>query len=352
MYSYRSIINSFDEQIAGFGEANLKVIGGLTLTTGLRMERSTFRFTERNDGPFNGGLTLMNGNESETPVIPKYGVSYQISPGNLVYATAAKGFRTGGANAAIPSRCDADLASLGYAFAPDSYKSDSVWSYEVGSKNRLFDGRVRLESSIFDVKWSGIQEQVILGTGCGLNFVANLGKATSRGFDFQGEFLATDHLTTGLAVGYNDAVFAQSLLSPPDPVTGIRPVLVRKGDSLGVNPWMVAMNAQYDFVAGGRRGYVRADDQFASRQSTPTAAEDPGNRTYVSGLVKMPQTNLLSLRLGTRFNNGLDLSLFVKNVFDSHPILSRNQTGSNLDLIYADRTFRPRTIGITITSRL
>ena len=352
IYSYRSLIDSVDQQIAGFGEVNFKVIDRLTLTSGLRVERSTFSFTNRSDGPFNGGLTVVNGNESETPVIPKYGISYQLSPVNLLYATAAKGFRTGGANAAIPARCDADLASLGYLSAPASYKSDSVWSYEAGSKNRLFGERLRLESSIFNVKWSGIQQQVTLGTGCGLNFVANLGKATSRGFDLQGEFLATDHLTTGLALGYDHAVFDQSILSPPDQVTGIRPVLVRAGNSLGVNPWTVAVNAQYDFVAWGRNGYVRADDQFASRQSAPSPAEDPGNQTYASGLVELPQTNLLSFRLGTRFSNGVDLSLFVKNALDSHPVLSRNQTGSNLDLIYTDRTFRPRTIGISITSRL
>jgi iron complex outermembrane receptor protein len=351
-YSYTSLINSIDQQMAGFGEASLKVIGGLTLTAGLRVERSTFSFTNVSNGPFNGGLTVVNGNESQTPVIPKYGVSYQIDPENLLYATASKGFRTGGANAAIPSRCDADLAELGYTSAPDSYKSDSVWSYEVGSKNRLLDGRLRLESSLFDIKWSGIQQQVVLGTGCGLNFVANMGKATSRGFDFQGEFLTTHHLTIGLALGYNHAAYDQSILSPPDPVTGIRPVLVRAGESLGVNPWTVAMSAQYAFVAWGRSGYVRADDQFASRQTTPTPAEDSGNETYAPGLVPLPQTNLLALRLGTRFANGVDLSFFVKNVFDAHPILSRNQLGSNLDLIYTDRTFRPRTIGITITSRL
>jgi len=352
VYSYRSLIDSLDKQLAGFGEVNLKVVGGLTLTAGLRVERSTFSFTNRSDGPFNGGLTVMRGTESETPVIPKYGISYQINADNLVYATAAKGFRTGGANAAIPARCDADLAELGYVTAPDSYKSDSVWSYEIGSKNRLLDGRLRLESSIFNIKWSEIQQQVTLGTGCGLNFVANLGKATSRGFDFQGEYLATDHLKAGLALGYNHAAFDESLLSPPDPVTGNRPVLVRAGDSLGVNPWTVAMSLQYDFIFDGHKGYLRADDQFASRQSTPTPAEDPGNQTYASGLVQLPQTNLLALRLGTRFINGVDLSLFVKNVLDAHPLLSRNQTGSNLDLIYADRTFRPRTIGVTITSRL
>ena len=351
VYSYRSQIISLDKQIAGFGEVNLKVVGGLTMTAGLRVERSTFSFTNRSDGPFNGGLTVMTGTESETPVIPKYGISYQLNADNLIYATASKGFRTGGANAAIPARCNEDLAPLGYATAPDSYKSDAVWSYEIGSKNRLLDGRLRLESSIFNIKWSEIQQQVALGTGCGLNFVANLGKATSRGFDFQGEYLATDHLKVGLAVGYNHAAFDQSIVSPPDAVTGNRAVLVRAGDSLGVNPWTVAMSLQYDFMLQGYKGYLRADDQFASRQSSPTPSEDAGNQTYASGLLPLPQTNLLALRLGTRFTNSVDLSLFVKNVLDAHPVLSRNQTGSNLDLIYADRTFRPRTIGVTITSR-
>jgi iron complex outermembrane receptor protein len=350
-YSYTSFIDSIDKQVAGFGEVNFKVVGGLTLTAGVRVEHTTFAFTNTSNGPFNGGLSVVNGSESETPIIPKYGISYQLNPSNLFYANASKGFRPGGANPAIPARCDADLAELGYTSAPDSYKSDSVWSYEIGSKNRLLDGRLRLDTSIFNVKWSGIQQQVILGTGCGLDFVANLGKATSRGFDFQGEFLPLDHLTTGVSLGYNHAVFDQTLLSPPDPVTGVRPVLVRAGDSLGVNPWTVAVNAQYDFVAFGHSSYVRADDQFASRQSTPTASEDPGNETYAPGLVPLPQTNLLALRLGTRFSNGVELSLFAKNVFDSHPILSRNQTGSNIDTIYVDRTFRPRTIGITITSR-
>jgi len=349
-YSYLSLINSVDEQLAGFGEATVKVIGGLSLTGGLRVEKSKFSFTNFSDGPFNGGPSTVDGNEKETPIIPKYGISYELSTGNLLYATASKGFRNGGANAAIPTRCDGDLASLGYNSAPDSYKSDSVWSYEVGSKNRLMDGRLRLESSVFDVKWSGIQESVDLPS-CGLDFVANLGKASSKGFDFQGDFLATDHVTTGLAVGYDDAAFDQSIFGAPAPETGIRPVIARQGDSLGVNPWTVAMNVQYDFVAWGRSGYARADDQFASRQTAPTSAEDPGNETYDPGLLKMPQTNLLSLRLGTRFSNGVDLSIFVKNVFDSHPILSRDQTGSNQDLIYVDRTFRPRTIGITLTSR-
>lgn len=350
-YSYTSVIDSIDKQTAAFGEVNFTLLRGLTLTAGVRAEHSTFAFTNTSNGPFNGGLSVVRGNESESPIIPKYGISYQLNPANLFYVTVSKGFRPGGANPAIPARCNQDLAELGYTSAPDSYSSDTVWSYEAGMKNRLFGGHVQLATSIFDVKWDGIQQQVILGTGCGLDFVANLGKATSRGFDFQGDFLPFDNLIVGVAVGYNDAKFTRSILSPPDPVTGIRPVLVRSGDSLGVNPWTVAVNARYDFVLRGRNGYVRVDDEFASRQTTPTPSQNPSDETYAPGLLKLPQTNLFNVRLGTTFANGVDLSLFVKNLLDSHPVLGRNQIGSNIDTIYVDRTFRPRTIGIMITSR-
>jgi len=88
-------------------------------------------------------------------------------------------------------------------------------------------------------------------------------------------------------VGYDDAAFDQSIFGAPAPETGIRPVIARQGDSLGVNPWTVAMNVQYDFVAWGRSGYARADDQFASRQTAPTSAEDPGNETYDPGLLNL-----------------------------------------------------------------
>src|SRR5258708_21024327 len=103
--NFRSISNSLEKQIAGFGEASFKVVDGLTVTAGIRAQRSTFSFVNRSDGPFNGGLTVVPGNESETPVIPKYGVSYQINPDNLGYVTAAKGVRTGGAHPAVSGPC-------------------------------------------------------------------------------------------------------------------------------------------------------------------------------------------------------------------------------------------------------
>ena len=59
----------------------------------------------------------------------------------MVYATAAKGYRVGGGNASYAGNpvCQIDLRTIGVADAPTTYKSDSVWSYEVGTKNKVLD---------------------------------------------------------------------------------------------------------------------------------------------------------------------------------------------------------------------
>lgn len=346
VYDYRSLIDSVDEQVAGFGEVNFKLFSNFTLTAGVRVARSSFSFNNYTDGPLNGGASLVSGNESERPVTPRFSASYQVNSDNLVYATAAKGFRSGGANPAVPfDRCGTDLVALGYPNgAPGAYNDDSVWSYEIGSKNKLADGKVVLDSSAFYIRWSGIQEQIPLPS-CGLSFTTNLGDAISKGFDLQGQMLLGQGVTAGLAVGYTDAAYSQTIYGASDSV------IARKGNSLGVNPWTVNANLQYDFNAWGRSNYIRLKDDFASRQTAPTVSEDPGNVSYIPWEIKMPETNLLSLRLGTRVER-LDISLFMNNVFNSHPALSTNNFGSTNDAINEIRTFRPRTLGITLSGSL
>jgi len=347
-YSYRSFIESVDKQSAVFGQVDYRLIGGLTLTAGVRVAKATFSVLNSTDGPFNGGSTVVPGNESETPVTPKYGLSYAFDDHNLVYASASKGYRTGGANSGIPSRCDTDLNALGYTTAPASYGPDSVWNYEAGSKNQLLNGRLQLAGSVYHDKWSGIQESILLPS-CALNFVANLGEATSKGFDLQADLLLGTQVTLGLAAGYNKAEYSKSLFSPPSPVTGVQSSVALQGNALSAaHPWTVALNGRYDFRAWERASYFRVDYEYASAQTTPTANEDPRNQIYSPGFILTPATNLVSMRLGTTVND-FDISLFMNNVFDSHTPFYQN--GGAQDLIYTQRTFRPRTMGITFILR-
>ena len=92
--------------------------------------------------------------EREQATTPKLGLTWQINDNNMVYATAAEGFRPAGASLRVPSICDFDLTNNGYVDAngnptqPTTYKSDSVWSYELGSKNRI-SGRLVLDGSVY-----------------------------------------------------------------------------------------------------------------------------------------------------------------------------------------------------------
>jgi iron complex outermembrane receptor protein len=126
--------------------------------------------------------------QSETPFTPKAGMNYTPNNDNLFYATYAKGFRDGGANAPLPSYCSAPLMGMGYPSgqAPPTYKSDSTQSFEIGAKDN-FNNVFKLASSIYYIRWNNIQQSVYVTGGCGLQFTDNLGTAVSKGFDLQAE---------------------------------------------------------------------------------------------------------------------------------------------------------------------
>src|SRR5690606_23957419 len=116
-------------------------------------------------------------------------------------ATWSKGFRAGGANPPIPvDACAPSLKDLGVTRAPDSYKSDKVTSWEIGTKNRLFDRKLSLATSVYDIKWSDIQQSVNLRS-CSIQYTGNLGSARSRGFDVQATILPFEGLTIDAMVG-------------------------------------------------------------------------------------------------------------------------------------------------------
>lgn len=349
---YDSSIDAVDEQIAGFGEANLKLFDQLTLIAGVRVSKTKYSATTANDGPINGGrFSSFTGEQSESPITPRFGLSYEIDRRNMVYATASKGFRVGGANAPVPATCDAELAQLGYSQSPNTFDSDTVWNYELGSKNQLFDGKLRVNSSAFYLKWKGIQTTLRLPR-CAIAFVANLGEATSRGFDVQADAQITDNLTLGLAVGYNKTRYSDTITVPAAIPGTPDPVISRKGNSLGNRPWTVTVVGQYDFDLAGHDSYLRADYSFASAQKVPTPLHDPRNATWVNGLRQLGETNIVNARIGTRFGDGVELSLFVNNLLDSHPFVTQVTLGAaGVNTVHWSTTFRPRTYGLTLQVR-
>jgi outer membrane receptor protein involved in Fe transport len=338
-----------DRQLAGFGEATYSITDALKLTAGARVSRTKFDFSSLGDGPHDFGPYALDGGTQETPFTPKLGLSWQIDPNNLLYATYAKGFRIGGANAPVVKDCTEDLDNLGIGGAPTTYKSDTVQSYEVGAKNNIAE-RVRLASSVFYIKWNGIQQNVYL-PGCGLQFTGNFGQAVAKGFDLQADFALFSSLSFDTAIGYTNARFTAD---SPGGIT-------RDGDAISgaPAPWTASAGMQYDFTLAERPSFVRFDYQYERRNRWLTASRDPQASSFDPYSVATPTTHFASLRAGTSFG-GWQVSLFVDNLFDAQTVFSRAH--SDLDFTVADdvrpaplqygyAVFRPRMIGLNVALR-
>lgn len=337
---YDSRTKSDTRQVAGFGQVDLKITPRLTATAGVRVAKTRVKHEQVAAGFWAGAGINSTGEKTETSVTPKFGLAFQRDAATLFYASAAKGFRPGGAQTAVPpALCGADLASLGLTGSPTTYESDKVWSYEAGVKKGFGGGRIQTEANVFLIDWDNIQRWVDLPL-CGSGFISNAGSSTSRGFDLAIQGKVTSNLTLGLSLGYTDAEFNETI--------GVGSALmVQKGDSALDGPgFTFTLSGQYDFtVAGGRDAYVRADYSHAGAEKDPNLAVFGVNPEDTPA----PRTDMLNARAGVKLAD-VEVSLFANNVTDEHPGLSRYQLFPGSPLI-TNSTFRPRTLGVAINYR-
>ncbi len=348
-YSYLASTISHDKQIAGFGQVDYRLLDDLTLTAGLRVAHTSFDFVEQLGGPLNyagfGPTTTSDGGiQKENPITPKFGLNYQASNTDLLYFSAGKGYRVGGANSAVPlnAACKGDLAKLGLSEAPDQYQSDTTWSYEAGVKDKSFGNRLQIEASLFHVDWNNIQEYVSLPDCGGIGFTSNLGTAVSNGFDLQATTRLFDTVTLSAAIGYTDATYSKTIGNNGT-------IVVDKGDTIGGSPWSIDITAEYDFTLwGDYANYLRVEDSYKSHNGGKSAnLDDPDALGYDPTIPHDPAVNQLNLRLGMLIGDA-DVSAFANNVLNAHPVLGLGHDAVVSPLYYAT-TLRPLTVGVTAT---
>ena len=351
-----------DTQVAGFGEVSYKILDSLKATVGLRVSHLSYKGSFAGNGPFFGPTFAGTASASENPVTPKVVLSWQPDRDNLVYASAAKGFRPGGVNfPAGGTLCSPSLNQVGLTSIPGQFSSDSLWSYELGSKNSFFDHKLQIDASVFSIDWSNIQTNYYL-LSCGEQFAANLGKAKSGGGEIEFTFRPLDVFTFSGSAAYTDAKYSQTACAgtltwngSQCVAAGVTPSLplVSQGDRLLGAPWSFTASSEFHFPDWlGRKPYLRADYQHTTAQTALISthnANDGGSDPTLPGL---PITNNLSLRAGLRFN-GFDLSVYGNNLTNAHPQMyaSRDIPVNGYDELYFARGVRPLTIGVTGTYR-
>lgn len=336
---------SKDEQIAGFADVDYR-IGEFTLTAGGRIASTKYSFSQALAGALNGYPHTNVGEQKESPFTPKFSATWEPNDNALLYLSAAKGFREGGANAPVPVSppCTASLAALGLAGTPATYQSDSLWNYEAGTKLSLFDRTFHVNASLYHIDWSNIQNLVALN-GCPIGYVANLGSANSDGFDLEVSARPTGSLLLSVSAGYNRSIYEKTVI-------GGGVVLAQKDSIISdAPPWQVTTTIEYSTPVSGGEAYARGIDEFSSRNTGLYSKYDnPAAAGYDPDGQRNDAYNLLNLRLGWR-SAAFDVSLFVDNLTDSHPQLNHSYSALPTDTTYFANTLRPRTLGVTLISR-
>ena len=340
-----SDFTSTDKETAGFGEISYDFTSRLKVTVGARVSHDTVESHQILAGPLNA-VTYSNTalpSEVQNPVTPRFSLSYQVADQTMVYTSAAKGYRLGGDQYvgwdAAPA-CAPSLKLLPGVTPSNTFASDSLWSYELGAKSTLFNNRLQIDASVYYIDWSNIQTSVPVAS-CLESFVANFGKAVSRGGDLQLNLALTEGLTLGATGGYTDAYYAKSEIIGQS-------LLAQEGERLpNVPPWSAAANLVYrralSFLSD-TNGYARVDFRHISAmpQLLPAIATyDPA-----LGPHQDPAYSTLNLRFGV-VHGGLDASVFVDNATNADPVLGYYHFGLG-DPTFQATMIRPLTTGITV----
>lgn len=292
-----------------FGDTNYRVVGRLVLGAGLRYFRD-----EEN--------ALLVGDASRedatfTSVDPRFYARYGVSENVNVYASAAKGFRSGGFN------------GLGYP----QYQPEHVWTYDLGTKMRLLDDEMSVDADVFLSDYAGYQ---IFGVApppaIPLSISSNAGDARVKGVESDVSWIPAPGWQLGLSGDYLSARFVHiSVLDSPYNV----------GDPLDYTPrYQMAASVQRDFRWFGRAAFARVD--YTQRAPTTYRNRSFGPWYYSQS----DEMYLLGAHAGINWTSNLRIECFVENLLND-----RGYTGPDVIEMNSPRE-QPRTFGIDFSVRL
>ena len=309
-----------------FGEATWSLSSApIDLTLGLRSVREDLKGQEANSGvptpPAGGKYNSTN---------PRFIVAWRPNEAWRVYASAAKGYRSGQLQ---PSVSKGIGGALGIPL-PDALSDDSIWTYELGTKASLADNRATFEAAIYQSDWKDVTVRIPLGA-TGFNGLIN-----SKGIDVQGleaslTTLLGEAWRLNLNASYSDAVFAGTV-----PGTGIK-----DGSPVDDHAKTTAsMSLDYTTtVFGDLTGTGRFGVQYASERDFPSF----GPPQYLPG----DTTTTMELRFGLESRHW-GVQLFVDNLTDEDGAISPRAAQQVPGALPTATRFRPRTIGLQVNLKL
>ena len=304
---------------AVFGQATWHIAQGLNFTAGLRYTKDQKRAVISSVSPESGIIYVppTSFDDSWHALTPRFALDYRLTPDILLYASASRGFKSGGFNGR-PS----NMASLS-AFDPES-----VWSYESGIKADLLQHHVRLNLAGFIADYKNIQLQrqiLVVGTGI-VSDIRNVAASRIKGLEGELTILPVHGLELTASGGYTTDKYTSIQAGAPVTATGVIPYTPK---------WTYSLSARYAIDLGASGTFTPSVDYAYRSSAFVTPDNDP------SGLI--PAYGLMSARLSYVPRNSFwELSAFVTNLTDKRYFLSKGVSagvGIEYQLLGAPRRF-------------
>jgi iron complex outermembrane receptor protein len=197
-----------------FGSAEADVTDALTVTGELRFNHEIIRAAAATGFNilFQNGSTAVNfrGKETFNSWLPRISAKYELSDTSNLYASIAKGSKPGGFNV---GQVRDDLRPFG---------QETVWTYELGAKGKLFGGMLTFDASLYYSDWSDVQVTTICygtaspfgpeaacptATAVSLNYIVNADKARVMGAELGLVARPSRDITLSFNYAYADSKF-------------------------------------------------------------------------------------------------------------------------------------------------
>ena len=247
---------------------------------------------------------------------PRFTLDYRVNPEVLLYATAARGSKSGGINQAVA------------ALQPKIYDPEQNWTYEVGSKSSLANGKITLNASAFYIDWTDMQIRTNLPGTLG-TFTGNVSGVKSKGIELELEAAPTDALLLAAGYGYNDAKFKNNAVnaSLASTCAAITEVGFKCSTNIGGNRLTNSSRhtanalARYTVpVSGDWKYFAQADWSFKSKLYS-----DQLNLIFIKG------RSIFNVRTGFETAN-MDFTFWINNLLDDDTATYGGTFGTNLNI--------------------
>lgn len=184
---------------AAFGQISRRLSSKLRATVGLR-----YSYEDKDhsiDSSTNGLPTASSdGSDDWDAWTPRFVVQYVFNENMMLYASASRGFKSGGFNSnAIQT--------------PQDFDPEFIWSYELGLKSMLFDDRLRVNLVGF---WYDYDDLQVVRWDGSVATVLNAAEARGRGFEAEIVTRPLQGFQTRTSLSLLDAEFTDFSTSNPD----------------------------------------------------------------------------------------------------------------------------------------